>query len=335
MLLLFTDPAGVNHLTGAGHPESPERLDAVLGAAGSAGLGELVDVRTPEPATRIDLERAHDVALLDHLDELSGLSGALDADTVLSAASVEVARRAAGAGLAAVAALDRGEGTAAFCAVRPPGHHATRQRSMGFCLLNNLAVTAMALVDRGERVLIADFDAHHGNGTQDIVFNEANVLFVSWHQSPLYPGTGAVTETGGPDAVGHTVNLPLAAGSTGDLYLASLDDVIGPLVESFAPTWLLISAGFDAHRDDPITDLGLSSGDFHRITAELIRFVPPGRTVAFLEGGYGLQGLADSAAATMSALVGVAPGGLDPLTSGSGSRAPIDALRRVRDGLQR
>ncbi len=169
---------------------------------------------------------------------------------------------AAGAGLTAVAALQRGEGAAAFCAVRPPGHHATPTESMGFCLVSNIAVVAAALADAGERVWIFDFDAHHGNGTQAVFYDDPRVLFVSTHQWPLYPGTGRRTETGVGAGAGTTVNIPLPPETTGDVYLRAFDEVIAPVVDRFAPTWLLISAGFDAHRADPLTDLGLSAGDF-------------------------------------------------------------------------
>ena len=174
---------------------------------------------------------------------------------------------AAGAGLAAVDALERGEGTAAFCAVRPPGHHAEPDRAMGFCLLNNVAVTAAALRDRGQRVLIVDWDAHHGNGTQDMFWADPDVMYVSLHEWPLYPGTGRLDDVGVGPGAGTTVNFPLPAGATGDVYLAALDDVVAPLVERFAPDWVLVSAGFDAHRADPLTGLGLPSGDFADLTA--------------------------------------------------------------------
>ena len=211
---------------------------------------------------------------------------------------------AAGAGLTAVEALRRGEGDAAFCAVRPPGHHATRSEAMGFCLVSNVAVVAASLAAAGERVWIFDIDAHHGNGTQDIFYERSDVLFVSTHQWPLYPGTGRRSETGAGAGAGTTMNIPLPAGTTGDVYLRAFDELVAPLVERFEPTWLLISAGFDAHRDDPLTDLGLTAADFGALVARAIGLMPPGRTVAMLEGGYDLDALTASTRTLLGVLAG-------------------------------
>jgi acetoin utilization deacetylase AcuC-like enzyme len=175
---------------------------------------------------------------------------------------------------------------------------------MGFCLLNNVAVLAANLVARGERVLIADFDAHHGNGTQDVFYDDPRVLFVSWHQWPLYPGTGRVEEIGEGPGEGTTINIPMPPGATAEHYRRTLDEVVRPAIESFEPTWLLVSAGFDGHRDDPLASLGLTSGDFADLTRELLECVPAGRTVVFLEGGYDLGAVGRSTAATIGALLG-------------------------------
>jgi acetoin utilization deacetylase AcuC-like enzyme len=175
---------------------------------------------------------------------------------------------------------------------------------MGFCLVSNVAVVAAALADEGERVWVFDYDAHHGNGTQAAFEADPRVLFVSLHQWPLYPGTGRMTEVGTGDGLGRTMNLPMPPGATGDVYLRAFDEVIAPLVERFAPTWLLISAGFDAHRADPLTELGLTAGDFALLTTRARTMVPPGRVIAMLEGGYDLDALATSASATLAALAG-------------------------------
>ena len=175
---------------------------------------------------------------------------------------------------------------------------------MGFCLFNNVAVAAAALADRNERVLIVDYDAHHGNGTQDAFYADGRVAYVSFHQHPLYPGTGSVLETGDAEGAGLTVNVPMPPQATGDVYRAAVDEVVAPLAEEFGATWLLISAGFDAHRRDPLTDLGLTSGDFADLTAALAELVPAGRRLAFLEGGYDLDALRDSTAAALTALAG-------------------------------
>jgi acetoin utilization deacetylase AcuC-like enzyme len=199
---------------------------------------------------------------------------------------------------------------------------------MGFCLVNNVAVAAAALAARGERVLIVDYDAHHGNGTQDIFYGDGRVMYVSLHEWPLYPGTGALTETGTGAGIGTTVNFPLPAGTTGDVYFSAVDDVIAPLAKVFAPTWLLLSAGFDAHRRDPITGLGLSAGDFGTMTGRLLELVPPGRRLVMLEGGYDLQALADSTAAALAALEGIQHHPEPPTAGGPGQQV-VDAARRL------
>jgi acetoin utilization deacetylase AcuC-like enzyme len=255
--------------------------------------------------------------------------GRIDADTSAGASSWDAALLAAGAGLDAVERLERGDGSAAFCVVRPPGHHATPGRAMGFCLLNNVAVTAAALADRGERVLVYDWDAHHGNGTQDAFYDDRRVLYVSAHQWPLYPGTGALDETGEGPGKGYTINLPLPPGTTGDVYLAAFDEVVAPAVERFDPTWVIVSAGFDAHRADPLTGLNLTAGDFADLTERLLGVAPAGRVVAFLEGGYDLQALALSAGAFVATLAGL-PFRPESPTSGGPGRAVVDAVFRNR-----
>jgi acetoin utilization deacetylase AcuC-like enzyme len=303
-LLFATHQRFLEHCAGHGHPERPARLRAVLAGAERSPARDALIALVPRRATREELARVHPIAYLDALDRFcrSG-GGRIDADTGATSDSWDIAVLAAGAGLAAIEALDRGEGDAAFCAVRPPGHHATATRAMGFCLANNVAVAAAHLAARGEKVLIVDFDAHHGNGTQDIFYADPRVLYASLHEYPLYPGTGALRDTGTGDGVGTTVNFPLPEGATGDVYLRAIDEVLAPIVARFQPTWLVLSAGFDAHRRDPLTGLGLSAGDFGLVTARLMGFAPRGRRLALLEGGYDLQALADSAEATLAALV--------------------------------
>ena len=314
-----THPGYFDHHTGA-HPERPERLRAVLAAAADERLHDAIVHVEASPASRLDLQRVHPAAYLDELDEVArGGGGRIDADTVMSTRSAAAATLAAGAGLTAVDALRRGDGSAAFCAVRPPGHHATRRQAMGFCLVSNIAVTAAALADAGERVWVFDFDAHHGNGTQDVFYDDPRVLFVSIHQWPLYPGTGRRTDIGSGAGLGTTLNVPLPPCATGDVYGRAFDQVIAPVVERFAPTWLLMSAGFDAHRADPITDLGLSAGDFADLVGRAVRLVPPGRVVAMLEGGYDLDALTASTTAVLGVLAGVAVAGEAATNGGPGA----------------
>lgn len=333
----MTDPLFAEHDPGRGHPERPARLDAVLAGLDAAGFGRAELERGGvgrRKATRAELERVHPAAYLDSLERVCASGGgALDADTAVSERSFEAASCAAGAGLAAIEALDSGTAQSAFLAVRPPGHHAVPAHAMGFCLLNNVAVAAAALVERGERVLIVDWDAHHGNGTQEIFESSPEVFYVSVHEWPLYPGTGRLDEMGIGDGVGTTLNLPVPAGTTGDVYLEALDTVVAPAVEHFAPTWVLVSAGYDAHRADPLTDLGLSAGDFADLTARVAAYAPAaGRLIVFLEGGYDLRALCDSVAATVGTLTGE-PRRAEPATSGGPGGRVVAAARELWHGM--
>ncbi len=329
-MLVAVDEWFARHDPGPGHPERVQRLRAVAEGLDAAGvLNDPSNRLEPRAATLEELERVHPREYLDRLVAMSGGGGGhLDADTTVGTDSWEAACHAAGAGLAAVDALRAGRASTAFCAVRPPGHHAVPARGMGFCLLNNIAITAAALRAAGERVLIVDWDAHHGNGTQDVFFADPDVLFVSLHEWPLYPGTGALRETGIGAGVGATINVPLPAGTTGDVYRHAFDTLIAPAAARFGADWVLVSAGYDAHRADPITGLGLSAGDYTDLAASLQVLGPPGRLVLFLEGGYDLAALRDSVHATVSSLLGE-PVRPERATAGGPGTDIVDAARRI------
>jgi acetoin utilization deacetylase AcuC-like enzyme len=303
-LALYTHAACLAHDPGPGHPESPSRLHAVLQALDDPRFAAL-DRREAPRATREQLARVHDAILIDAVFASAPAQGyaRLDADTAMSPDSLEAALRAAGAVCAAVDAAIDGEARRAFCAVRPPGHHATRDTAMGFCLFNNVAVGAAQALARGlERIAIVDFDVHHGNGTQDIFCAEPRVLYASTHQSPLYPGTGAAGETG----VGNIVNAPLPPGSGSAQFRVAFDSIVLPALRAFKPQLLMISAGFDAHRLDPLADLNLDADDYAWATSKLVDIAQTfasNRIVSSLEGGYSLAALRESTAAHVAALM--------------------------------
>ncbi len=315
------------HDPGPGHPESPDRLGAVLAGVEAAELGSDVLWLEATSAPRSVLERTHTAHSLDALAALSEQGGgAIDPDTWVSSDSYEAARKAAGAGLDLIAALDQGKGDAGWSIVRPPGHHALSDQQMGFCLINNAAVAARFLADRGERVAIVDVDAHHGNGTQDIFYDDPNVLFVSLHQYPWYPYTGDPEEVGSGEGRGANVNIPLPAGATGQMFRAAFDRIVGPVLTRFSPTWILVSAGFDGHRADPITDLGLTSADYSDSIQEILQLVPAGKRLLFLEGGYDLVALRDCTAAVLASTAGGFHRPESPTTGGPG----LDGLTQIR-----
>ncbi|MEO6227513.1 MAG: histone deacetylase family protein [Thermomonas sp.] len=300
---IYSHPACLAHDTGPGHPERPERLSVVTNAL-RAALPEL-DWHAAPRASRGQLLRVHTPELLAQvLETRPDERMFLDPDTVLSPHSAEAALRAAGAVIAAVDAVLGGQTNRAFCAVRPPGHHATANVAMGFCLFNNIAVGALhALAAHGlERVAIVDFDVHHGNGTQAIFEHDRRVLFASSHQLPLYPGTGARNETGD----GNIVNAPLPPDAGSALFRATWTERLLPAVDAFKPQLLMISAGFDAHRLDPLAQLQLESTDFGWITREFVALAKRhcgGRIVSTLEGGYDLAALAESSVVHVGALI--------------------------------
>jgi acetoin utilization deacetylase AcuC-like enzyme len=330
VVLLETHDAYLGHDAGRRHPERPERLHAVLAGAQAAGLGRDLVAVSPRPATMDELARVHGRELVTTIETaIAAQRVRFDPDTTAGPGSWDAAVLAAGAGLDAVERLGRGEADAAFCAVRPPGHHADANWPRGFCLLNNVAVTAVALADAGARVAIVDYDAHHGNGTQDLLRGRDDVLCVSLHEygRAVYPGSGGLREN-----AATVINVPLPSGTAGDAYAAAFARVVEPAVAAFDPDWLLISAGFDGHRADPLADLALVAEDFGFLTARCVARAPRGRVIAFLEGGYDLDALAESTTACVRALAGDAP--TTPESDGSGRGLDvIGEIEAVRRGI--
>jgi acetoin utilization deacetylase AcuC-like enzyme len=306
--LLYTHPSSLEHDTGPGHPESIARMRAIMAALERAEpKGALVGVERREPpqATRAQLERVHTARYVDAVLRAEPASGhvRLDPDTVMSPGSGEAALRAAGAAVAAVDAVIGGEAANAFCALRPPGHHAEAERAMGFCLFNSVAVGARQALDAHgiASVSIFDFDVHHGNGTQHSFEREPRVQYLSTHQWPLYPGTGARDETG----IGNIVNRPLPAGTASREWRRVVEADILPAIDAFAPALIMVSAGFDAHRADPLAMLELVEDDYGWVTAQLAvlaRKHSEAPVVSVLEGGYDLSALANSTLAHLNAL---------------------------------
>ncbi len=303
--LFYTHADCIEHDPGAYHPECPARLASVLEALRApqfaalirreAPLAELADIARVHPQRHID-------AVLAAIPERGYRP--IDGDTILSPGSGNAALRAAGAVVAAVDAVMRGEAKNAFCAVRPPGHHAEPAQSMGFCIFNNIVVGAQRAraVHGASRVAIIDFDVHHGNGTQAVAEQDAGLFYASTHQWPLYPGTGAAHETG----LGNVVNAPLRAGAGGPEFRHAFDAFIMPALEAWGPDLVMISAGFDAHKDDPLGGLRLDESDYVWVTARLAAFAEracQGKLVSALEGGYDLNALASSTAAHVAVLM--------------------------------
>jgi acetoin utilization deacetylase AcuC-like enzyme len=308
--LLLTHSAFVNHLTGEGHPERPDRMRALDKALSADAFSALVREEAP---LRDDAEdailRAHPRDIVEAVKRARPAEGRpsvrIDADTVMSPGSWEAAMRAVGAGLRAVDAVMTNEHKTVFCQVRPPGHHAERERPMGFCFFGSVAVAAMyAQAKYGvERVAVVDFDVHHGNGTQDIFWAHRNLFLASTHQMPLYPGTGAVNETG---EANNICNAPLNPDDGGRQFKEAFQSRVLPALSAFEPELVIISAGFDAHKDDPLANLRLVEDDFDWATrkiADVAHKYSSGRIVSMLEGGYNLAALANSGARHVTALM--------------------------------
>ncbi|MHC4414661.1 MAG: histone deacetylase family protein [Planctomycetota bacterium] len=328
--LLFYHEAMLEHDAGPGHPERPARLQAICQALERSPIPSL-RWTAPSPAGRGPIERVHDPTYVDRLDSVRGRSTALDLDTAVSPGSLPAAYLAAGAAIDAVSAVFGGSARRGMALVRPPGHHAEADRAMGFCLFNNIAVAAAhARAALGcRRALIVDWDVHHGNGTQHAFFDRGDVLFFSTHRFPFYPGSGSVQEIGAGDGTGFTINVPLPAGFGDNEYDAVFSELLTPAADAFEPDLVLVSAGFDAHRRDPLGGMVVTGKGFASLcqrVCDLADRHAQGRIVMVLEGGYDLTALAESVHACLRVL-----GGSKVSLPGPPDHAAGAVIRQVRD----
>lgn len=332
-LLLFTSDRFAEHTPPPGHPERPERAE-VFDAVAARWRQRGGAVAAPHPATREELARVHEEGYLDAIARTQGSAVALDPDTYTSPESHEIALLGAGAAIEAARHALEGRGPA-MAFVRPPGHHAERNRAMGFCLYNHAAAAAADALARGaSRVAVVDIDVHHGNGTQWIFYDEPRVLYLSTHQYPYYPGTGAADEVGRGEGTGYTVNVPLEVGATDADYWRVYDGVIGPIVEQYAPDLVIVSAGFDAHERDPLAGMRVTTAGYAAIIARLhaaARRACGGRIAAVTEGGYHLEALAACLDATLTELDAVAsPISFHPSGTSDRARAALGMVRAAQ-----
>jgi acetoin utilization deacetylase AcuC-like enzyme len=329
-VVVASHPSALRHDTGPRHPERSERVNAVLD--GLRGSGLPIEQITAPQIERSELALVHDPSYIEMIERFCELGGgALDMDTIAGHASWEAALTAAGGVRALAEELrDRSDATG-FAVARPPGHHAMPDRAMGFCLFNNVAITASYLRSRGERVAILDWDVHHGNGTQGMLATDPGTLYASIHQDHFYPFEGQVEDIE-LEAKGTVVNVPLPAGTAGDVYRRAWEELVLAVVVQFEPEWVLVSAGFDAHASDELAGLSLEAADYGWMASRLARVHPPSRTVMALEGGYDLTALRES---TMSVVRGLSGSEPDPVLGRHSPDGAVMALNRAAEGIAR
>ncbi|RPI34370.1 MAG: histone deacetylase [Chloroflexota bacterium] len=334
--LVYFYPEGHEAHFERGHPERPERVEAIRSALQAAGWWDPYPRLEPVSLAPDVLKTVHNPAYVSLLEAVCRMDGHLDSDTYTTPDSWRLAHQAAGGAAAVASQVWQGKARRGFALCRPPGHHATPGQGMGFCLLNNIALAAEHLVqaETARKLAIVDLDLHHGNGTQDVFWNRGDVLFISTHQSPLYPGTGHLEETGEGPGLGTTANLPLPPGSGDAAFQAAMNEVILPLLDRFDPQMLLVSVGFDTHWLDPLGHLQLSSGVFMQLVASLASWADQhcqGRIALVLEGGYDLDAASACGLASVAALIGLPwqdPLGPSPVAEGSAWK---NTIRRAKE----
>ena len=322
-VVVASHPSSLKHDTGPRHPERPDRVHAAHRGVLASGL-EVVEIEAPR-IDPVELALVHDASYIEMIKTLSSVGGgALDMDTVVSERTWEAALTAAGAVRVLVEELENKTDCTGFAITRPPGHHANVDRAMGFCIFNNVAISAALVRTRGDRVAIVDWDVHHGNGTQAMLGDDPGVLYFSIHQDHFYPYEGHLADIEVGDAPGTNINIPIPAGTSGDVYRRAWGELVIPVVSAFAPDWVFVSAGYDGHVDDPLGGLSLVADDYGWLAARLADVQPANRTILALEGGYDLDAIDQSIAATLKGLAGRVEDIAGQLVSPPGASVAVD-----------